>query len=128
MTRRTTMTAIALGTALGLASLVPARAHDGEHGKKEQQPATVTVTLTDSGYEPATIELTAGKPARLAFRNEADSTCATTVESKELGVARTALPKGETTVVEIEPAKPGEYTFACSMGMVKGTVLVKSES
>lgn len=123
MPRKKALTALGLGVAITFMNLAAAGAHDGKHDGAE--PPTVTITLTDAGYEPATIELAAGNPVRLAFRNEAKSTCATSVESKELDIARTALPKGETTIVELTPEKAGEYTFACAMGMVKGTVVVK---
>ena len=123
MTRKKTLAALGLGVAITFVNLDAARAHDGKH--EEGEPPAVEITLTDAGYEPATVELAAGKPVRLAFRNEAKSTCATSVEGKELGIPRTALPKGETTIVELTPKEPGEYTFACAMGMVKGTVVVK---
>ena len=123
MTRNKTLMTLGLGVAMALAGFESAKAHDGSHAAKE--PPTVMVTLTDAGYEPATIELVAGQPVHLAFRNEAKSSCATSVESKDLAIPRTALPKGETTVVDITPAKAGEYTFACASGMVKGTVVVK---
>ena len=123
MTRSKTMMTLGLGIAMALLTLAPATAHDGEHGK--QEPVKVAITLTDAGYEPARIELVAGQTVQLAFRNDAKSSCATSVESKDLDIPRTALPKGETTVVEVTPAKAGEYTFACASGMVKGTVVVK---
>ena len=123
MFRSKTMTVLGLGMAVVLATIAPATAHDSKHGEKE--PPTVAITLTDAGYEPASIELVAGQTVHLAFRNEAKSSCATSVESKDLAIPRTALPKDETTVVEITPKQAGEYTFACASGMVKGTVVVK---
>ena len=122
MTSRSKIRGLGLAVALVLATAWPASAHDGKH---DEETPTIEISLRNSGYEPARIELAAGKPVRLAFRNEATSTCATSVESEELGIARTALPKGETVVVELTPREAGEYTFACAMGMVKGTVGVK---
>jgi Cu+-exporting ATPase len=122
MTSRSQTRRLAIAVALILASSWPALAHDGAH---EEEVETVEIVLKNSGYEPAQIELAAGKPVRLAFRNEATSTCATSVESEELGIARTTLPKGKTVVVALTPPESGEYTFACAMGMVKGTVVVK---
>lgn len=89
-----------------------------------QGPRTIEITITDDGYEPSRIEVAAGEPVRLAFHNEADMECAATVHSEALDIPRTELPKGETTVVAIEPEKAGEFTFACGMGMMKGAVLV----
>ena len=122
MTSRSHIPRLAIALALILAGSWPAFGHDGAHGEEAR---TVEIILKNSGYEPARIELAAGKPVRLAFRNEATSTCATSVESEELGIARTTLPKGKTVVVALTPREPGEYSFACAMGMVKGTVVVK---
>jgi plastocyanin domain-containing protein len=90
------------------------------------EPRTVEVTVTDDGYQPARIELVAGEPARLAFHNEADSSCAASVRSEALGIETTDLPKGETTVIEVTPQKAGEYTFTCGMGILEGAVIVEA--
>ncbi|HVS64646.1 MAG TPA: cupredoxin domain-containing protein [Thermoanaerobaculia bacterium] len=102
----------------GVVTAPPATAADSE------EPKTIEITVTDKGYEPSRIKLTAGEPVRLAFLNEADMECAATVQSEALAIPKTKLPKGETTVIAIEPEKAGEYTFACGMGMFKGAVLV----
>jgi plastocyanin domain-containing protein len=114
---------LGLVVATVLADLACAGARDDQH--QEDARPTVAITLTDAGYEPAAIEIRAGETVLLAISNEAESSCATSVVSKELGIPETELPKGETVVVEVTPRQPGEYTFACAMGMVKGSVLVK---
>ena len=105
--------------ALSLASAPPAASEEGA-------PAKIEITVTDRGYEPSRIEVAAGEPVRLAFRQEADLECAATVRSEALGIEPTELPKGETTVIEVTPETAGEFTFACGMGMLKGTVLVET--
>ena len=35
------------------------------------------------------------------------------------------LPTGETTAVEFVPTEPGEYEFACQMGMFRGRLIVE---
>lgn len=120
-----TTKAMAAGTAvlvLGVLSLAFAPPAVAEGGS----PPTIEITVTDRGYDPARIEVAAGEPVRLAFRQEADSECAATVKSEALGIEPTELPKGETTVIEVTPAKGGEFTFACGMGMLKGTVVVEA--
>lgn len=89
-------------------------------------PRIVDVTVTDKGYEPSRIELAQGERVRVAFHQEAKSSCAHTVKSPELGLELTALPPGETTVVEISPPKTGEFTFVCSMDMLQGSVIVEA--
>ena len=90
-----------------------------------KEPRTIDIKVTDQGYEPARVELTAGERVRLAFHSETDSACQGTVQSKDLGIKSTTLPKGKTTVIEIAPKEAGEYSFACAMAMIRGTVIVK---
>ena len=104
---------------LSLTSAPPAAAD-------ERAPETIEITVTDRGYEPSRIELATGEPVRLAFRQEADSECAASVKSEDLGIEPTELPKGETTVIELTPKEAGEFTFACGMGMLQGTVVVET--
>lgn len=113
---------LALGVLLVVASPAPATASGDESA-----PRTLEVTVTDEGYQPARFELVAGEPVRLAFRNEADMACAATVHSEDLGIPRTQLPKGETTVIELKPQRAGEFTFACGMDMMKGAVVVSAK-
>jgi plastocyanin domain-containing protein len=35
------------------------------------------------------------------------------------------LPTGKTVAVEFLPDKPGEYEFACQMGMLRGKLIVE---
>ena len=35
------------------------------------------------------------------------------------------LPEGETVPVEFLPKEPGEYEFACQMGMIRGKLVVE---
>ena len=93
-----------------------------------EEPRTIAITVTDQGYEPSRIELAAEGPVRLAFDNQAKSECAASVQSEALGIEKTELPPGETTVIEVTPEKPGEYTFACGMGMLKGTLIVEGRA
>jgi plastocyanin domain-containing protein len=109
----------ALLALLAVGSTAPSTASNDE-----TEPRKIEITVTDEGYQPSRIELAAGEPVRLAFRNEADMACAATVHSEDLGIPTTQLPKGETTVIEVKPETSGEFTFACGMGMIKGTVVV----
>lgn len=93
-------------------------------GAASDDVRTVEITVTDRGYEPSQIELIAGEPVRLAFHQEAKSACAHSVKSADLGIETTDLPPGETTFIEITPEATGEFTFACGMGMLKGTLIV----
>ncbi len=48
--------------------------------------------------------------------------CATQLVSRGLGISQTLKPGDN--VVTFTPKDPGEYVFSCSMGMVRGTMIV----
>ena len=85
----------------------------------------VRVRVTDDGYEPAAIELTAGTPAKIIFSQESKGPCAAQVHVPAFGVPKTALPFGKETSVEFLPKEGGSFTWMCGMDMMKGTILVK---
>lgn len=85
------------------------------------QEATI---LVKGGYNPAVVRVEAGKPVRLTFRREETSACSDTVVLEGFG-KRADLPEGQLVPVEFLPKEPGEYPFACGMGMLRGTVIVQ---
>lgn len=85
------------------------------------QEATI---LVKGGYNPAVVRVEAGKPVRLTFRREETSACSDTVVLEGFG-KRADLPQGQLVPVEFLPEQPGEYPFACAMGMLRGTVIVE---
>ena len=85
---------------------------------------TVTVLVTEQGYEPATIPLRAGTPARITVTRTTDNTCGTEIVMPALRLTR-SLPLHEPVVIEFTPEKPGEMRFACGMGMLTGKVVVE---
>ena len=116
---------------LGLGATAPP-AHD--HGAAPAQAAggpgtttadvqTAKVVVTESGFEPSTIALRTGRPARLTFLRTTDATCATEVVFPSLKITR-ALPLNEAVVIEFTPEETGEIAFACGMNMLRGTVVV----
>jgi plastocyanin domain-containing protein len=85
------------------------------------QEATIRVK---GAYSPDTIVVEQGRPIRLTFLREESTACSEMVVFDGLG--RTAhLPEGERVSVELAPAEPGEYGFACQMGMYRGTLVVR---
>ena len=84
------------------------------------QETRVTV---HGGYSPDTIRVQAGRPVRLVFdRQEADP-CSERVVLDAFGISA-ELPTGTDVPLEFTPTKPGEYEFACQMGMLRGKVIV----
>ena len=77
------------------------------------------------GYDPDVIVVNAGKPVRLNFYRDEDSSCSEQVVFGDFGIVRD-LPAFKATPVEFTAEAPGEYSFACGMGMLRGKVIVKS--
>lgn len=84
----------------------------------------IPVTVSRDGFQPARVVAPAGKPIRIAFRRLDAQNCASEVVFPRLGIRKT-LPVGETVVVELPAREAGQVSFACGMGMYKGTVVVR---
>jgi plastocyanin domain-containing protein len=82
------------------------------------------VIRVEGGYSPSRVRLRAGAPARLVFDRREDSSCSEEVVIPDLGI-RTFLPAHQRTNVDLPPARPGEYEFACGMGMLRGSLVVE---
>lgn len=83
-----------------------------------------TITLTEQGYQPATVRLRRGVPARITFLRRFAVTCATEVILEEYHIRR-ELPINQPVVVEFTPARSGTLEYSCSMKMVGGTFRIQ---
>ena len=86
--------------------------------------AQEVVVRVAGGYSPATVRAQVGRPLRLVFDRQETSSCSEEVVIPAFGVRR-FLPAHERTTVEVTPATPGRYEFACGMGMLRGTLVVE---
>ncbi len=84
---------------------------------------TATIEINSKGFEPSSLKLKAGAPAKVTFVRKTDETCAREVVIKEYGINRD-LPLNEPVTIEFTPRK-GEFTFACGMDMIKGKLIVE---
>jgi RND family efflux transporter MFP subunit len=82
------------------------------------------VRVTASGFEPSTLTLQAGRPARISFTRTTDETCATEVVFPDYGIRR-ALPLNRAVTVDFTPKKSATAGFACGMNMLKGALVVQ---
>jgi plastocyanin domain-containing protein len=80
--------------------------------------------LVKGGYTPDTIVVRHGKPVRLNFRREETASCSDKVIFADFNKSA-ELPTGETVSVELLPKEPGEFAFACPMGMFRGRLVVE---
>ena len=82
------------------------------------------MVLVKGGYTPDVIVVQHGKPVRLNFHREETAACSEMVVFGDFGKSA-KLPTGETVAVELLPEQPGEYEFACQMGMLHGKLVVE---
>lgn len=82
------------------------------------------VTVTESGYDPPTVPIPAGKAITITFIRKTDLSCAEELVFPDLGIRR-KLPVGEPVKVEIPARRAGELKFACGMDMFRGKVVVR---
>ena len=100
----------------------------GEREKAVAQVAAsgvqeIKVTVK-GGYAPDVIVVKQGQPVRLDFFRDETSSCTEQVVFGDFGIVRD-LPAYKTTPIEFTPDKPGEFTFACGMNMVRGKLIVQ---
>lgn len=79
--------------------------------------------VVKGGYSPDTLQVEAGRPVRLMFNRQEADPCSEKVVFDDFGIA-TDLPQGDIVPVEFTPTEPGDYEFACQMGMLRGKVIV----
>lgn len=82
------------------------------------------MVLVKGGYTPDVIVVEHGKPVRLNFRREESASCSEMVVFGDFDKS-VELPEGEIVPVEFLPEEPGEYEFACQMGMLRGKLVVE---
>lgn len=84
----------------------------------------VTITVTEKGFEPEIVTVSAGKPVTLIVTRQTAQTCATELVMPAQGINK-PLPLGQAVEITFTPEKAGELTYACAMDMYKGKVVVK---
>jgi len=94
------------------------RAADTSGGYQE------AMILVKGGYTPDTIIVRSGRPVRLNFRREETASCSDKVIFADFQKSAD-LPTGQTVSVELLPKQPGEFAFACPMGMFRGRLIVE---
>ena len=116
------VTAGGIGLVAGLAYFFfgPKEAHRAEVRGGVQE---VEVTVK-GGYSPNLIRVQEGVPLRLVFDRQENSDCSSRVVFPDFGVSKSLAAFGR-TVVELLPARAGEFGFACGMNMLHGTLVVE---
>jgi len=86
-------------------------------------PATISISVTEKGFEPSRISLKKGVPVKLMVTRTTEATCATEllIEGTDIN---TALPMNKPTAIDFTPSKSGEIKYGCAMGMMVSGVLM----
>lgn len=85
---------------------------------------TITIDVGSEGYQPSSVRLRRGIPARLTFIRRTEETCGTEIVIPAYGINR-PLPLNAPVVVEFTPRKSGRFKFTCGMDMFRGAIIVK---
>ncbi|MGH7729623.1 MAG: cupredoxin domain-containing protein [Candidatus Eiseniibacteriota bacterium] len=112
------------GILWGLAGLALLGGCAAGSGKGGADTSRVTITVTDKGFEPASVTVAAGRPVTLVVTRTTAKTCATELVMAAQGINQ-PLPLGQAVEITFTPEKAGELTYACAMDMFKGKVIVK---
>ena len=87
------------------------------------QVAEFTIRV-EGGYAPNAIAVARGARVRLTFDRQEDNPCSEEVVIPDFGI-RADLPAFASTVVEFTANAAGTHQFACGMGMLRGSIVVK---
>ena len=87
----------------------------GQTAEQSGPPGVKYVTVTEKGFEPDRVQVSAGEQVTLRFTRKAERTCADAVQI-EGDPVKHALP--------LNAPKSGQLTFACPMNMYKGSIVV----
>lgn len=112
-----------MSLSLALASSVASSAA-AARTQDDAKPQEFTITASEKGFDPASVTLKKGVPARLTFVRTSDKTCATEVAFPSLKIKK-ELPLNTKVPVEFTPQETGDVAFACGHNMFKGTLVVQ---
>lgn len=84
----------------------------------------VAITITPNGYSPQNLSIPAGAPVKLTLKNDKAYSCAQAFTIPKLGIQKVVAPGQSATIEFTAPKNPGTLTFACSMGMYKGSFTI----
>jgi plastocyanin domain-containing protein len=102
---------------LGPKRAVQAAALDQDHVQR------ITIRV-EGGYDPAVVEVAAGRPVELTFDRRETNPCSEEVVVSALGIRR-ELPAFQNTTIALTPPAPGRYEFTCGMGMLHGAIVAR---
>lgn len=82
----------------------------------------VVIGEKNLNYYPNEIRVKAGQPVSISLDSSVKG-CLRSFGIRDLGVSKYAKTPSET--IDFTPTKKGKFTFACSMGMGYGTIIIE---
>ena len=107
-------------TLIGVLGAVDVWGHAAQPGKAQE----MKLSVTEAGFVPSSIRVRRGVPIVLLITRKTEKTCATQATFPSTGKTYD-LPLNKAVRIDLPAQKPGTISFACGMGMLKGTVLVR---
>lgn len=86
-------------------------------------PAQEVLLTVLGGYDPDSVVLSRGIPAKLRFDRQEEAECSEEVVIPHFGIRRT-LPAHKITTIDLQPDDAGEFEFHSGKGMLKGKIVV----
>jgi plastocyanin len=83
----------------------------------------VALTVQGANYYPNPIRVKIGVPVKLVADMESVTGCSRSIVIPDFGVRKT-VSAGD-NAIEFTPGKSGTFSFSCSMGMYRGTIVVE---
>ena len=99
----------------------------GKHravGAQQSESVQEIEIRVQGGYDPGIVRLKRGKPARLVFDRQDNSSCSEEIVLPAFDIRR-FLPAFKKTVVEVTPRQSGKFDMTCGMSMLHGTLIVE---
>ncbi len=84
-------------------------------------PQQVSVSVTENGFEPARLQVEAGREVLLTVTRKTDATCAKSIIIPKLKLKET-LPLNKAVTLKLPKLEKGELKFSCGMGMISAFI------
>lgn len=108
----------------GTGGKMPTQVAEAVKASKPPEVRTIEIGVISSGFDPAEIRLARGEKVDLVFTRTAQTSCATILRMKDLGITR-ELPFNQSVTVRLQPAAAGRIDFGCPSGAVRGALIVE---